>query len=196
MARSTLRPMRPKPEIAILTAMGCSIGCSVVPCRRRASSRCQAARKLMVSPAACRPHCQYDTSNRVNNASTGRTVASPARWLTVQVPAPIVGATEGRAPQALAALNSSGFSPMARRRATKASGKSASAAARAPRVKAKDGPAVGTIGERLAAVERERNALQEELARSRSRVRLLEETHARVRDRIAWALDSLHNILE
>jgi hypothetical protein len=115
--------------------------------------------------------------------------------LTVQVPAPIVGATEGRAPQAVV-LDSSGFSPMARRRATKASGKSASAAAGAPRLKAKDGPAVGTLGERLAAVERERNALQEELERARSRVRLLEETQARVRDRIAWALDSLHNILE
>jgi len=85
---------------------------------------------------------------------------------------------------------------MARRRASKASGKSASAAARAPRVKAKGGSAVGTLAERLAAVEGERNALREELERSRSRVRVLEESHARVRDRIAWALDSLHNILE
>jgi hypothetical protein len=125
-----------------------------------------------------------------------RTVASLARWLTVQVPTPIVGATEGRAPQALAVLKSSGFPPMARRPATKASGKSASAAAGAPRSKAKGGPAVGTLGERLAAVERERNALQEELELSRSRVRQLEESHAKVRDRIAWALDSLHNILE
>ena len=114
----------------------------------------------------------------------------------MQVPAPIVGATEGRAPQTSAALNSSGFSPMARRRATKASGKSVSAAARAPRVKAKDGPAGGTLAERLAAVERERDALKEELERSKSRVRLLEETQRQVRDRIAWALDSLHNILE
>ena len=85
---------------------------------------------------------------------------------------------------------------MARRRATKASGKSASAAAGAPRLKAKGGPAVGTLAARLAAAERERNALKEELERSRSRVRLLEESHAKVRDRIAWALDSLHNILE
>jgi hypothetical protein len=102
---------------------------------------------------------------------------------------------EGRALLA-AALNSSGFSPMARRRATKAGGKSTTVAARAPRVKAKDGPPVGTLGERLAAVERERNALKEELEGARSRVRLLEEAQARVRDRIAWALDSLHNILE
>lgn len=85
---------------------------------------------------------------------------------------------------------------MARRRATKASGKHESAAARALRVKAKGGKAVGTLAERLAAVERERNALQEELERYRSRVRSLEETQAKVRDRIAWALDSLHNILE
>lgn len=63
-------------------------------------------------------------------------------------------------------------------------------------MKAKDGSAVGTLAERLAAVERERNALQEELERFRSRVRSLEETQAKVRDRIAWALDSLHNILE
>ena len=85
---------------------------------------------------------------------------------------------------------------MARRRATKAGGKSATVAARAPRVKAKDGPAVGTLGERLAAVERERNALKEELERAQSRLHQLEETQARVRDRIAWALNSLHNILE
>ena len=58
------------------------------------------------------------------------------------------------------------------------------------------GRAVGSLAERLAAVERERDALKEELERSRSRVRLLEESHAKVRDRIAWALDSLHNILE
>ena len=52
---------------------------------------------------------------------------------------------------------------MARRRATKASGKTVSAAARALRAKAKDGPAVGTLAERLAVVERERDALKEEL---------------------------------
>jgi chromosome segregation ATPase len=86
---------------------------------------------------------------------------------------------------------------MARRRATKAGGKTVSSAARVPRAKAaKGGAAVGTLAERLAAVERERNALKEELERSRTRIRTLEESHAKVRDRIAWALDSLHNILE
>jgi hypothetical protein len=34
------------------------------------------------------------------------------------------------------------------------------------------------------------------LERSRTRIRTLEESHAKVRDRIAWSLDSLHNILE
>jgi len=52
------------------------------------------------------------------------------------------------------------------------------------------------LAERLAAVERERDVLQEELERARMRVRLLEDTHAKVRDRIAWALDSLHSILD
>ncbi len=86
---------------------------------------------------------------------------------------------------------------MARRRATKAGGKTVSSAARVPRAKtAKDGATVGTLAERLAAVERERDALKEELERSRTRIRTLEESHAKVRDRIAWSLDSLHNILE
>ena len=51
-------------------------------------------------------------------------------------------------------------------------------------------------GERLAAVEGERDALKEELERFKARQRRLEETQAQVRDRISWALDSLHNILE
>lgn len=85
---------------------------------------------------------------------------------------------------------------MARRRASKASGKTVSAAARALRTKAKEGKAVGSLAERLAAVERERNELRGELERATSRVRQLEDTHAKVRDRLAWALDSLHNLLE
>jgi flagellar motility protein MotE (MotC chaperone) len=84
---------------------------------------------------------------------------------------------------------------MARRRASKASGKSASAAARAARAKGRAGSSADALAERLAALERERDGLQQELERSRSRVRVLEETHAKVRDRIAWALDSLHSIL-
>jgi hypothetical protein len=85
---------------------------------------------------------------------------------------------------------------MARRRATKATGKPVPAAARAPRVKAGSGAAGGTLADRLAAVERERDALKDELERSRSRLRLLEETQSQVRDRIGWALDSLQSILQ
>jgi hypothetical protein len=85
---------------------------------------------------------------------------------------------------------------MARRGAINASGKSVSAPARAPRVKAKGGLAGGTLAARLAAVERERDSLKDELERSKSRLRLLEETQSQVRDRIAWALDSLHSILK
>ena len=84
---------------------------------------------------------------------------------------------------------------MARRRAMKANTKSVSAATRVPRAKAKDGPPGGVLADRLAAVERERDALKDELEHSRSRLRLLEETQSQVRDRIAWALDSLHSIL-
>ena len=82
---------------------------------------------------------------------------------------------------------------MVRRRASKVGGKSAPAVARAP---ARAGASADALAERLAAVERERDGLQEELERSRLRVRSLEETHAKVRDRIAWALDSLHSILD
>ena len=85
---------------------------------------------------------------------------------------------------------------MARRRASKASGKSVSAATRTPRAHAEACSSADALSARLAAVERERDTLQQELERSRSRLRALEETHAKVRDRIAWALDSLHAILD
>jgi chromosome segregation ATPase len=84
---------------------------------------------------------------------------------------------------------------MAGRQAAKAGGKAAPVAARGARAKAK-GTVGGTLAERLAAIERERNALKDELERTNARVRQLEETNAKVRDRIAWALDTLHGILE
>jgi len=52
------------------------------------------------------------------------------------------------------------------------------------------------LRERLEAVEGERDQLKEELERFKARQRRLEEAQAQVRDRIAWALDSLHNILD
>jgi hypothetical protein len=90
---------------------------------------------------------------------------------------------------------------MAPRRAAKARSKSAPVVARPARGKAPSGKqagaaANGSLRERLAAVECERDALKEELERFKARQRRLEETHSQVRDRIAWALDSLHNILD
>jgi predicted nucleic acid-binding Zn-ribbon protein len=85
---------------------------------------------------------------------------------------------------------------MARRGAAKARGKSAPGSARSALAKAKGAAANGSLQERLAIVERERDALREELERFKARQRQLEEAQAQVRDRIAWALDSLHNILE
>jgi hypothetical protein len=119
------------------------------------------------------------------------------RLLTLWNWTPIVASLRGRAPQALAGLNNnSGFSAMARRRASKARSDSTSVGARVPRQKAKAGEAGLTLVQRLAVLERERDALKEELDQSKARVRQLEDSQAQVRDRIAWALDSLHNILD
>jgi hypothetical protein len=136
----------------------------------------------------------------VNNAHNPRSVAITGAF----VDAPEAGAyrpgLERVAPRA-AALDNSGFTAMAPRRAAKARSKSAPAAARPARIKATSGkqrvgPGNGNLRERLAAVECERDQLKEELERFKARQRRLEETQAQVRDRIAWALDSLHNILE
>jgi hypothetical protein len=50
--------------------------------------------------------------------------------------------------------------------------------------------------ERLASLERERDALRTELEREQTRARKLEEANAAARDRVAWALDTLNNILD
>jgi hypothetical protein len=84
---------------------------------------------------------------------------------------------------------------MARRSAGKA--KARSVAAGGPRNK--DTTAAGpesALLERLAAVERERDALLAALSLEQERRRKLEEVHAAARDRIAWALDSLQSLLE
>jgi hypothetical protein len=54
----------------------------------------------------------------------------------------------------------------------------------------------GALRERLLALERERDGLRAALEREQERARKLEEVQAAARDRIAWALESLHNILE
>ena len=95
-------------------------------------------------------HCQYDTikSSEQRRRAAERRLAvaaercgrlrSPRRWLTVQVPAPIVGATEGRRRRRRRRTDSSGFhadgpAPRNARRASK----SVSAAARVPRAEAR-----------------------------------------------------------
>ena len=53
-----------------------------------------------------------------------------------------------------------------------------------------------SLKERLAVLERERDALRAALEREESRARKLEQLNAVVRDRISWALDSLQAILD
>ena len=136
----------------------------------------------------------------MNNAHDPREVAITAALVDAPKAAAYRPGQERGAPRA-AALDNSGFTAMAPRRAAKARSKSAPAAARPAHGKAPSGKqtgaaANGSLRERLAAVECERDALKEELERFKARQRRLEETQAQVRDRIAWALDSLHNILE
>ena len=57
-------------------------------------------------------------------------------------------------------------------------------------------PAGTSSADKLAALERERDALRLELERSEARVEALEKAQAHVRDRLAWALDSLQNIIQ
>ena len=85
---------------------------------------------------------------------------------------------------------------MARRHAGKASPRSACVRDRGRRSKAKAATPESSLKERLAALERERDALRAALERERSACRKLEEMNALARDRISWALDSLQNILE
>jgi hypothetical protein len=93
---------------------------------------------------------------------------------------------------------------MARRRAGKAKPRSAAPRAGGRRRKTTKGavseaqPAApgATLSERLAALERERDALRAELELERARRRALEDVYAATRDRISWALDSLQTILD
>ena len=84
----------------------------------------------------------------------------------------------------------------ARRRAQKARTKTTPAREGVQRGKTKSADAGEPVKNRLAALERERDALRADLQRAEARVRNLEKTQAQVRDRIAWALDSLHSILD
>jgi hypothetical protein len=57
-------------------------------------------------------------------------------------------------------------------------------------------PKSASAEERLAVLERERDALRLELERAEARVQALEKMQALVRDRISWALDSLQSIIQ
>jgi hypothetical protein len=85
---------------------------------------------------------------------------------------------------------------MARRHAGKASPRAVSARDRGGRGKVTAATPESALKERLAALERERDALRAALEHEQARARKLEELQAVARDRIAWALDSLQNILE
>jgi hypothetical protein len=84
---------------------------------------------------------------------------------------------------------------MTPRRGDAASRKTAAARIPSERSKSKAPKPSGTA-DRLAALERERDALRLELERSEARVEALEKAQAHVRDRLAWALDSLQNIIQ
>jgi hypothetical protein len=86
---------------------------------------------------------------------------------------------------------------MTPRRGDAASRKPAAARLQSERNKTKPPkPASTGSADRLAALERERDALRLELERSEARVEALERAQAHVRDRLAWALDSLQNVLQ
>ena len=84
---------------------------------------------------------------------------------------------------------------MARVRASKQRGASAAAKPPIERARARasqDGP----WRERLAGIERERDLLRADLERAQARVQHLEQMHLEVRERIAWAMDTLQSVLE
>jgi hypothetical protein len=91
---------------------------------------------------------------------------------------------------------------MAGRRAVKAKPRGVAARAGARRNRAKPRPReVESVGgatpeERIAALERESDALLAALDEERARRRKLEAVYAAARDRISRALDSLHTILD
>src|SRR5262245_13898215 len=95
----------------------------------------------------------------------------------------------------MAVLNTAGQA-MARRHAGKVSPRSALVRDRGRHSKTKTIASESPLKERLAVLERERDALRAALVQEQARVRKLQEMNATARDRISWALDSLQNILE
>ena len=85
---------------------------------------------------------------------------------------------------------------MARRYAGKASPRTVAVRAQGGRGKPKAAVSESALRERLIVLERERDVLRAALEREQERTRKLEEVQAAARDRIAWALESLNNILD
>ena len=85
---------------------------------------------------------------------------------------------------------------MAQRQAGKANPRTAVARDRGRRSKVKAAAPESSLKERLAALERERDALRAALDQEKARVVRLEEVNTTARNRISWALDSLRDILE
>jgi chromosome segregation ATPase len=129
---------------------------------------------------------------------------SPERLLTLTIIEPIVAPLEGLRHRRV--VQKTAGSLMARGRAEKARRGTAPGTEPVRRGTSKVGSAEGklveaksveaNLRERLAVVERERDALLSGLHRAQARILSLEKTQTQVRDRIAWALESLHNVLE
>ena len=85
---------------------------------------------------------------------------------------------------------------MARRHAGKAGPRTAAMRDRGRRSKGKTAAPESSLKERLAALERERDALRVALEHEKARASKLQEVNAAARDRVAWALDTLQNILD
>jgi hypothetical protein len=78
-----------------------------------------------------------------------------------------------------------------------AASRKTAAARLSERSKSRPTKSAGTgSADKLVALERERDALRLELERSEARVEALEKAQAHVRDRLAWAVDSLQNIIQ
>lgn len=63
-------------------------------------------------------------------------------------------------------------------------------------VEAGRGRAAGPVADAVTRLEQERDELKAELEAARRRIAELETARAQVLDRIDWAIDSLHNVIE
>jgi predicted nucleic acid-binding Zn-ribbon protein len=61
---------------------------------------------------------------------------------------------------------------------------------------AREKAAAPDLNSRIAALERERASLETDLSAARARIADLESRQAEIADRIAWVLDSLHDLAD